>query len=235
MSSHATQPRPELAEAIPLAQVHALRRVALAVAHPGGPDLFADLVRELAASLQVGFVFMAVFADDSRTRDAHPGRLPGRPHAAQLRLPARRLSLRRRGRAVLSVRARPGCSAQLGARLAVRQGAHGFLRGVSAQRQRGRAAGAGGGDGPAADRRRAMPTTPRRCSRSSPAGRRRRSSASAPTRPCARWRWPCRPRAAARSSTNWCACWPPSCTSKSPSSRATNRRSRGLAAHAGHV
>lgn len=67
MSSHATQPRPELAEAIPLAQVHALRRVALAVAHPGGPDLFADLVRELAASLQVGFVFMAVFADDSRT------------------------------------------------------------------------------------------------------------------------------------------------------------------------
>ena len=67
MSSHATLPRPEQAEAIPLAQVHALRRVALAVAHPGGPDLFAHLVRELAASMQVAFVFMAVFADDSRT------------------------------------------------------------------------------------------------------------------------------------------------------------------------
>ena len=67
MSSHASLPRPDSAEAIPLAQVQALRRVALAVAHPGGPDLFADLVRELAASLQVGLVFMAVFADDSRS------------------------------------------------------------------------------------------------------------------------------------------------------------------------
>jgi PAS domain S-box-containing protein len=66
MSSAAPLPRPAGAEAIPLAQVQALRRVALAVAHPGGPDLFADLARELAASLQVAVVFIAVFADDSR-------------------------------------------------------------------------------------------------------------------------------------------------------------------------
>jgi PAS domain S-box-containing protein len=68
MSTHAPPPGPSGAEAIPLAQVQALRRVALAVAHPGGPNLFADLARELAASLQVGLVFVAVFADDSRTR-----------------------------------------------------------------------------------------------------------------------------------------------------------------------
>jgi hypothetical protein len=67
MSSQAPLPRPDSAEAIPLSQVQALRRVALAVAHPGGPNLFADLARELAASLQVGIVFVAVFADDSRS------------------------------------------------------------------------------------------------------------------------------------------------------------------------
>jgi PAS domain S-box-containing protein len=67
MSSHAPQPLPTGAEAIPLAQVQALRRIALAVAHPGGPDLFADLARELAASLEVSTVFVAVFADDSRS------------------------------------------------------------------------------------------------------------------------------------------------------------------------
>jgi PAS domain S-box-containing protein len=67
MSSQAPLPRPDGAEAIPLSQVQALRRVALAVAHPGGPNLFADLARELAASLQVGIVFVAVFADDSRS------------------------------------------------------------------------------------------------------------------------------------------------------------------------
>jgi PAS domain S-box-containing protein len=68
MSSLAPLATSHDAEAIPLAQVQALRRIALAVAHPGGPSLFADLAGELAASLQVGFVFMAVFADDSRTR-----------------------------------------------------------------------------------------------------------------------------------------------------------------------
>jgi PAS domain S-box-containing protein len=67
MSRQASLPLPAEVEAIPLAQVQALRRVALAVAHPGGPSLFADLVRELAASLQVDIVFAAVFADDSRS------------------------------------------------------------------------------------------------------------------------------------------------------------------------
>ena len=57
---------PDSAEAISLSQVQALRRVALAVAHPGGPQLFADLARELAASLDVAMVFIAVFADESR-------------------------------------------------------------------------------------------------------------------------------------------------------------------------
>ena len=67
MSSQASPTGPTEAEASPLTQVQALRRVALAVAHPGGPNLFADLARKLAASLQVGLVFIAVFADDSRT------------------------------------------------------------------------------------------------------------------------------------------------------------------------
>lgn len=49
------------------AQLDSLRRVALAVAHPGGPDLFDSLVRELAASLEVSVVFVAVFSDDART------------------------------------------------------------------------------------------------------------------------------------------------------------------------
>ncbi len=65
MSGHASLSRPAGAQAPALTQVQALRRVALAAAHPGGPDLFAHLARELAASLQVGLVFVAVFADDS--------------------------------------------------------------------------------------------------------------------------------------------------------------------------
>jgi PAS domain S-box-containing protein len=52
---------------LPPPQVHALRRVADAAAHPGGPGLFADLVRELAAALDACMVFVAVFADDART------------------------------------------------------------------------------------------------------------------------------------------------------------------------
>ena len=38
--------------------------MALAVARPGGPTLLDDLVRELAAALEVAVVFVAVFADD---------------------------------------------------------------------------------------------------------------------------------------------------------------------------
>jgi PAS domain S-box-containing protein len=67
MSSQASLPASIGAEAISLAQVQALRRVALAVAHPGGANLFADLALELAASLQVAIVFVAVFADGSRS------------------------------------------------------------------------------------------------------------------------------------------------------------------------
>ncbi|HUG23408.1 PAS domain S-box protein, partial [Piscinibacter sp.] len=44
-------------------QLHSLRRVALAVAHPGGESFFDDLVRELADALGVAAVFVAVFAD----------------------------------------------------------------------------------------------------------------------------------------------------------------------------
>jgi len=39
---------------------------AQAVSHPGGPTLFADLVRDLAAILQAATVFIAVFKDESR-------------------------------------------------------------------------------------------------------------------------------------------------------------------------
>ncbi|KWT89270.1 MULTISPECIES: PAS domain S-box protein [unclassified Variovorax] len=45
-------------------QLQSLRRVALAVAHPGGPGLFDALVRELAEALAVPTVFIAVFSDD---------------------------------------------------------------------------------------------------------------------------------------------------------------------------
>ncbi|MBX3636659.1 MAG: PAS domain S-box protein [Rubrivivax sp.] len=48
-------------------QALAMVRAAQAVAHPGGPTLFADLVRELAETLQAATVFVAVFADEKRT------------------------------------------------------------------------------------------------------------------------------------------------------------------------
>lgn len=65
MTRHAKPTGPDAAEALPLAQVQALRRIALAVVHPGGPDLFAHLARELAASLEVDMVFVAVCTEDS--------------------------------------------------------------------------------------------------------------------------------------------------------------------------
>src|SRR4051794_23679032 len=67
MSTQASLPAPAGAEAISQAQVQALRRVALAVVRPGGPNLFADLVRELATGIQAAMVFVAVHADDSRS------------------------------------------------------------------------------------------------------------------------------------------------------------------------
>ncbi|MCU0919862.1 MAG: PAS domain S-box protein, partial [Burkholderiaceae bacterium] len=42
-------------------------RAAQAVSHPGGPGLFADLVRELAALLRAATVFIAVYTDGSRS------------------------------------------------------------------------------------------------------------------------------------------------------------------------
>ena len=60
-------PAPPGSAAISSAQVQALRRAALAVAHPGGPGLFEALVRELSASLQAACVMVATFADDSQT------------------------------------------------------------------------------------------------------------------------------------------------------------------------
>ncbi len=41
-------------------------RAAQAVAHPGGPGLFGDLVREMAGLLGAATVFVAVFKDDTR-------------------------------------------------------------------------------------------------------------------------------------------------------------------------
>ena len=61
-------------------QLRSLRRVAMAVARPGGPALHADLVRELAEALGAALVFVAVFEDDTheslRTLAAQ---LDGRP------------------------------------------------------------------------------------------------------------------------------------------------------------
>ncbi|MFL6694386.1 MAG: PAS domain S-box protein [Ramlibacter sp.] len=49
------------------AEVEAFSRVALAVAHPDGPELFANLMHELAAGLRVRAVYMAAFPRDLRT------------------------------------------------------------------------------------------------------------------------------------------------------------------------
>src|SRR3954451_8540864 len=57
-----SEPAPEPASA----EVEAFSRVALAVAHPDGPELFPNLMHELAASLRVRAVYMAAFPGDSR-------------------------------------------------------------------------------------------------------------------------------------------------------------------------
>src|SRR3954454_17078934 len=57
---------PSGSAAISSAQVQALRRAALAVAHPGGPGLFEALAQELSASLQAACVLVSTFADDSQ-------------------------------------------------------------------------------------------------------------------------------------------------------------------------
>jgi PAS domain S-box-containing protein len=49
------------------AAAQALRRAAMAAAHPGGPTLFADLVSELAGALDAAVVFVAVYQDDAHT------------------------------------------------------------------------------------------------------------------------------------------------------------------------
>ena len=48
------------------AAAQAMYRAAQAVARPGGPGLFADLVQELAAALPAACVFIAVFTDERR-------------------------------------------------------------------------------------------------------------------------------------------------------------------------
>ena len=61
-------------------QLRSLRRVAMAVARPGGPALHADLVRELAEALGAALVFVAVFEDDTHgTLRTLAAQLDGRP------------------------------------------------------------------------------------------------------------------------------------------------------------
>ena len=67
MSSVLTPAGQADATAVMVAQVQALRRVALAVAHPGGQRLFDHLVAELADAMRVSVVFVATFADDAQT------------------------------------------------------------------------------------------------------------------------------------------------------------------------
>src|SRR3954451_704542 len=57
-----SEPAPEPASA----EVEAFSRVALAVAHPDGPELFPNLMHELASGLRVRAVYMAAFPGDSR-------------------------------------------------------------------------------------------------------------------------------------------------------------------------
>ncbi|KQT08109.1 ATP-binding protein [Ramlibacter sp. Leaf400] len=52
----------------PEAQAEALRRAAVAVAHPNHAELFAVLARELAALLEVALVLVAVYSEDSRSK-----------------------------------------------------------------------------------------------------------------------------------------------------------------------
>lgn len=59
-------PRPPACGDLPAAHAQALARVALAAARPAGPELFTELVRELAAGLGVALVLLAVYADDAR-------------------------------------------------------------------------------------------------------------------------------------------------------------------------
>jgi hypothetical protein len=48
-------------------QVQALRQLALAVARPGGREVFADLMCVLCDALAVDAAFVAIFKDDART------------------------------------------------------------------------------------------------------------------------------------------------------------------------
>src|SRR5690606_17449956 len=58
----------------------ALRRAALAVAQLGSPELFGDLVRQLAEDLGASVAFIAVFDDAQRlTMQTLAARMDGRP------------------------------------------------------------------------------------------------------------------------------------------------------------
>ncbi len=61
----AAQPNAPLAWS---AQARAMFRAAQAVSHAGGPELFAHLMHELANTLGMATAFVAVFADESRSR-----------------------------------------------------------------------------------------------------------------------------------------------------------------------
>ena len=65
MSRHAAS-HPPVSRRLGADPVQGLRRVALAVAHPGSSDHFAELVRELAASLPAAMVLVAVYTDATR-------------------------------------------------------------------------------------------------------------------------------------------------------------------------
>ncbi|HYI83296.1 MAG TPA: hypothetical protein VEX11_08830, partial [Acetobacteraceae bacterium] len=65
MSAVTHEPAPTTARTDP---AQALRRAALAVAQLGNPDLFSDLVRQLAEDLGSSVAFIAVFEDPARQR-----------------------------------------------------------------------------------------------------------------------------------------------------------------------
>src|SRR5687768_14047899 len=67
MNSQAPSRLERKTRAVPVDPVQAMRRVALAAAQPGGPELLPALLQELADGLQAAMVFAAVFSDDLRT------------------------------------------------------------------------------------------------------------------------------------------------------------------------
>ena len=194
-----------------------LHRVALAAARPASPELFDELVREMAASLGASAGLVAVFTDETQTSvRTMAALLDGKPLApfeyALAGTPCEQV-VGKEFRHVVR-----GLERGVPREQPVRRQGNGFVRGVSALRQPRRTPRSARGDGPRAARRRG-------------ARRGRAQDHRQPDRRRARARDD-RGRAEDRrarglerarrnpSSPSWCARWRRSCTSTQRSSPA---------------